>query len=167
MASVNRAILIGNLGKDPEVRYTPSGQPVCNFNIATSEKWTDKSSGQAQERTEWHRIVVWGKQAEPCGKYLQKGRSVYVEGRIQTREWTDKEGVKKYTTEINASTVEFLGGKDGGGPRASGNGAPRASGGEDFGAPPGDFDAGGGGNTAPLSGGGAPKGGADDEDIPF
>lgn len=111
MASLNKATIIGNLGKDPEVRFTPGGQAVANFTVATNEKWKDKGSGEAQERTEWHRIVVWGKQAESCGQYLKKGRSVYVEGRIQTREWTNKEGQKQYTTEINASQVLFLGGK--------------------------------------------------------
>ena len=107
-ASVNKVILIGNLGSDPEVRYTPSGQAVANFNIATNESWKGKD-GQDQERTEWHKIVVWGKLAEICGEYLGKGRTVYVEGRLQTREWADKEGHKRYTTEIVANTVQFLG----------------------------------------------------------
>jgi single-strand DNA-binding protein len=109
MAGVNKAILVGNLGRDPELRYTQGGQPVVNFPLATSENWTDKS-GERQERTEWHRIVVWGKVGENCAQYLSKGRTVYVEGRIQTREWEDKEGQKRYTTEINAQTVQFLGG---------------------------------------------------------
>ena len=104
MAGVNKAILVGNLGRDPELRHTPNGQAVVNFTLATSESWTDKS-GERQERTEWHRIVVWGRQAEMCNQYLSKGRTVYVEGRIQTREWEDKEGAKRYTTEINASSV--------------------------------------------------------------
>ncbi len=108
-ASINKAILIGNLGSDPEVRYTPSGAAVANFNVATNESWKDKS-GQDQARTEWHKVVVWGKLAEICGEYLAKGRTVYVEGRIQTREWNDKEGTKRYTTEIVANTVQFLGG---------------------------------------------------------
>lgn len=111
---VNKVILIGNLGADPEVRFTPGGQAVANFRIATNESWTDKS-GQKQERTEWHRIVVWGKLAELCGEYLKKGRQAYVEGRLQTREWTDKEGKKNYTTEVVANTVQFLGGGGGGG----------------------------------------------------
>lgn len=114
MASVNKVILIGNLGSNPEVRYTPSGQAVASFNIATNERWTDKS-GQAQEKTEWHKIVVWGKQAENCAEYLSKGRPVYIEGRLQTREWNDKEGQKRYTTEIVAQTVQFLGSTQGGG----------------------------------------------------
>lgn len=150
MASVNKAIIIGNLGKNPEVRFTQSGQPVCNFTVATNERWTDKG-GQTQERTEWHRIVVWGKQAEHCGQYLTKGRSVYVEGRIQTREWQDKDGKKNYTTEIVATNVTFLGGK--------GEGAGAGGGrGDDFGPPPPDFE------PAGHMGGG--RGGPDD-DIPF
>jgi single-strand DNA-binding protein len=107
---MNRALLIGRLGQDPEVRYTEGGKAVGNFTVATNERWTDKG-GQKQERVEWHRIVVWDKQAELCGEYLSKGRQVAVEGRIQTREWKDKEGVTKYTTEIVADRVEFLGGK--------------------------------------------------------
>lgn len=118
---INKVILIGNLGADPEVRFTQGGQAVANFRIATSESWTDKSSGQKQEKTEWHRIVVWGKLAELCGEYLKKGRQCYVEGRLQTREWTDKEGKKNYTTEVVANTVQFLGG-GGGGNRGGGDG---------------------------------------------
>ena len=109
MASVNKVILIGNLGSDPEVKYTPSGTAVANFNIATNESWTSKD-GKKEERTEWHKIVVWSKLAELCGEYLAKGRPVYVEGRLQTREWNDKEGNKRYTTEIVAQTIQFLGG---------------------------------------------------------
>lgn len=108
MASVNKVILVGNLGSDPEVRYLPSGQPVANFNIATTERWTGKD-GNPGEKTEWHRIVVFGKQAENCKEYLKKGRQVYVEGRLQTREWNDKEGNKRTTTEIVAQVVQFLG----------------------------------------------------------
>lgn len=108
MASINKVILIGNLGSDPEVRYLPSGQPVANFNIATTEKWMGKD-GNPGEKTEWHRIVVFGKQAENCKEYLKKGRQVYVEGRLQTREWQDKEGQKRKTTEIIAQTIQFLG----------------------------------------------------------
>lgn len=108
MGSVNKAILVGNLGSDPEGRFLPSGQPVANFNIATTEKWTGKD-GNPGEKTEWHRIVVFGKSAENCQKYLKKGRQVYIEGRIQTREWNDKEGHKRTTTEIIANQVTFLG----------------------------------------------------------
>lgn len=105
--SLNKAILIGRLGRDPEMRYTPSGQPVANFSIATDETYTGKD-GQKVEKTEWHRIVVWGKQAEFCGNYLSKGRLVYIEGKIETRKWTDKDGVEKYTTEIKADRVQGL-----------------------------------------------------------
>lgn len=114
MASVNKVILIGNLGSDPEVRFLPSGQSVGNFNIATTERWSGKD-GNPGERTEWHRIVVFGKQAENCKEYLKKGRQVYVEGRLQTREWEDKEGQKRKTTEIIANQVNFLGSGGGGG----------------------------------------------------
>ena len=111
---VNKVILVGNLGADPDMRYTPSGQGVCELRIATSESWNDKN-GQRQERTEWHRVVVWGKRAEVCSKYLSKGRQVYVEGRIQTRTYDDKDGNKRYTTEIKADRVTLLGGGGGGG----------------------------------------------------
>jgi single-strand DNA-binding protein len=107
-ASVNKVILIGNLGNDPELRYTPNGTAVANFNIATNESWNSKD-GKKEERTEWHKIVVWSKLAELCGEYLSKGRTVYVEGRLQTREWNDKEGAKRYTTEVVAQTIQFLG----------------------------------------------------------
>jgi single-strand DNA-binding protein len=113
--SVNKAILIGNLGKDPEVRFTPSGRAVARFSIATSEVWND-TNGNRQERTEWHNIVVWGKQAETCGQYLAKGRQVFVEGSIRNRSYDDKNGNKRYITEIVAQNVRFLGG--GGGTRA-------------------------------------------------
>ena len=107
MAGVNKVILIGNLGRDPELRYTQNGQPVANFTLATSESWTDRS-GEKKEQTEWNRVVAWGKLAELCSQYLAKGRSVYIEGRLQTREWEDKAGNKRSTTEINAQTVQFL-----------------------------------------------------------
>lgn len=106
--SVNKVILIGRLGSNPDVRYTPSGAAVANFNIATNEFWNDKN-GQKQERTEWHRIVVWGKQAQLCGEYLTKGRQIYIDGRLQTRQWQDKDGQNRYTTEVIANTVQFLG----------------------------------------------------------
>lgn len=112
---INKVILVGNLGRDPEVRYTPSGTAVANFTIATSERWKDKTTGEMQERTEWHRIVAWGRLGEICGEYLSKGRQVYIEGRIQTREWEDKEGIKRYTTEIVANEMKMLGSKDSGG----------------------------------------------------
>jgi single-strand DNA-binding protein len=111
MASVNKVILIGNLGRDPEVRFTQGGTPVANFTMATTERWNDPS-GEKKERTEWHRIVVWGKQAEVAAEYLKKGRSVYVEGSLQTREWTDRDGNKRYTTEVRAQRIQFLGRPD-------------------------------------------------------
>ncbi len=110
--SINKVMLIGRLGQDPELKYTPSGSAVCNFSLATSESWTDKS-GQKQEKTEWHRIVVWGKLAELCNQYLAKGRQAFIEGSLQTRQWEDKQGQKRYTTEINARNVQFLGGQAG------------------------------------------------------
>ena len=113
MASVNKVILIGNLGADPETRYLPSGDAVTNIRIATSEKWKDKS-GEQQEHTEWHRIAFFGKLAEIAGEYLKKGSPVYVEGRIRTRKWTDKEGQDKYSTEIVADRMQLLGSRSGG-----------------------------------------------------
>jgi single-strand DNA-binding protein len=112
MASLNKVMIIGNLGADPEVRSTGSGQSVATLRVATTERWMDKS-GQKTERTEWHRVIVWGKQAELCKEYLSKGRPIYAEGRIQTREWTDKEGNKRYTTEIVAQRIQFLGSPSG------------------------------------------------------
>lgn len=112
MSGVNKVIIIGRLGADPELKTVTGGQSVCRLSIATSENWTDKE-GQKQERTEWHRVVVWGKLAELCGKYLTKGRQAYVEGRLQTRSWEDQQGQKKYTTEIVANTVQFLSGAQG------------------------------------------------------
>jgi single-strand DNA-binding protein len=121
MGSVNKVILVGNLGADPELKYTPSNRPVCNLSVATNEVWKDKA-GQKQERVEWHRVNVWGDQAEHCSKYLAKGRMVYVEGRIQTRSWDDKEGKKRYTTEVVADRVVFLGGQGPGAEGAGGGG---------------------------------------------
>jgi len=108
MAGVNKVILVGRLGADPEVKTVSGGSTVARLSLATSENWTDKE-GQKQERTEWHRVVVWGKLAELCGRYLNKGRQVYIEGRLQTRSWEDQQGQKRYTTEIVANTVQFLG----------------------------------------------------------
>ena len=115
MASVNKVILVGNLGRDPEVRYAPSGAAICNVTIATSRQWKDKTSGDRQEETEWHRVVFYDRLAEIAGEYLKKGRPVYVEGRLKTRKWTDKDGVEKYTTEIVAQEMQLLGGREGGG----------------------------------------------------
>lgn len=114
MASVNKAIILGNLGRDPELRHTPAGKAVATLRIATNEVWTDQS-GERQERTEWHTVVVWGRQAENCNQYLKKGRSVYIEGRLTTRKWQDKEGKDRYSTEIVADRVQFIGGGTGAG----------------------------------------------------
>jgi single-strand DNA-binding protein len=165
MASINKVILIGNLGRDPELRYTQGGSAVTNFTLATNEKWKDKD-GNNQERTEWHRIVVWGRSAENCAQYLQKGSSVFIEGRLQTREWEDKEGNKRQTTEINAASVQFLSGRgNGGGAGGPGGGGPSGGdpgGGGSGGGGPSGGDPGGGG-----SGGGNPGPGPAGDDIPF
>ena len=110
--SLNKIMLLGRLGKDPELKYTPSGAAVCTFSVATSETWMDKS-GQKQEKTEWHRVVVWGKRAETCNQYLAKGRQVFIEGKLQTRSWDGTDGQKKFMTEINALSVQFIGGAAG------------------------------------------------------
>lgn len=140
MASVNKVILIGNLGRDPEVRYTPEGSSITNITIATTDSWKDKNSGEKQERTEWHRVVFFGKLAEIAGQYLKKGRPVYVEGRLQTRKWQDKEtGQDRYATEIVAESMQMLGSRQGGdeggapapsAPQASSGKAPAAGGGK-------------------------------------
>jgi single-strand DNA-binding protein len=148
MASVNKVILVGNVGRDPELRYTQSGQPVASFSVATNERFKDRD-GNWKDRTEWHRIVAWARLAEICGEYLRKGSQVYIEGRIQTRDWEDKEGNKRQTTEIVALSMQMLGRRgEGGGP----------IGGTD------DSQAPGGGDPLSQAGGGG--GGADDE-IPF
>ena len=159
MASVNKVILIGNLGRDPETRYTTGGDAVTNLNIATSEQWKDKS-GEKQERTEWHRVVLFGRQAEIAGEYLKKGRSVYIEGRLQTRKYTDKDGVEKYSTEIVADRMQLLGSREGGG---------GASGDVEFSGGGGSASRGSGGGGGKPAGGGAKKTNADDldDDIPF
>jgi single-strand DNA-binding protein len=162
MASVNKVIILGNLGRDPETRYTTGGEAVTNLRIATSEQWKDKN-GEKQEKTEWHQVVLFGRQAEIAGEYLKKGRSVYIEGRLQTRKYTDKEGVEKYSTEVVGDRMQLLGGREAGG-----------SGDAEFGSAPS-----GGGSAAdaprrPASNGGAkpssaPKKNTEDfdDDIPF
>jgi len=132
MASVNKVILIGNLGRDPETRYMPEGGAITNISIATTEKWKDKT-GEMQEKTEWHRVAFFGKLAEIAGEYLKKGSQVYVEGRLQTRKWQDKDGADKYTTEIVANVMQMLGSRQGmgGGDREAGGGGgerPQGSG---------------------------------------
>lgn len=129
---VNKVILIGNLGKDPEVRYTQGGQAVCAMRIATSRSWTDKQSGTRKEETEWHDVEVWGKQAEACGEYLTKGRPVFVEGRLKTDKWQDKEsGQDRYRIKIVAENVRFLGGGKGGGEQRSDAGEQPSGGADD------------------------------------
>ena len=113
--SLNKVMLIGHVGKDPEIRYTGAGKPIASFSLATNESWKDKTSGQLQERTEWHNIVAWDRLAEICGQYVKKGKKIYVEGRIQTDSYDDKDGVKKYFTKINANDVMFLDSAPGGG----------------------------------------------------
>jgi single-strand DNA-binding protein len=129
MASINKVIVIGNLGRDPEVRYTPSGAAVCNVSVATTRNWKDKTSGDKVEETEWHRVVFYDRLAEIAGEYLKKGRSVYVEGRLKTRKWQDKDGKDNYTTEIVAEQMQLLGGREGGG--GGGYGGGQAQGGDD------------------------------------
>ena len=153
MGSVNKVILVGNLGRDAELRYTPGGAAVATLNMATTEVWTDKG-GQRQEKTEWHRVVFWGKVAESLTEYLTKGKQIYVEGRLQTRQWDDKDGNKRYTTEIRGDRVVLLGGGSGG--RGAGGGgygaqSPRGGGQEDM------------GGHAPE----APSEPLTDDDIPF
>lgn len=178
--SVNKVIVLGNLGANPELKYLPSGQAVCEMRIATTETYRDRNE-QPQERTEWHRVVVWGKTAENCAKFLQKGRQVYVEGRLQTRSWDDKEGKKQYMTETVANHVVFLGGGGRGGedaPRAaqSGGYGGEGGGGGGYGGGGGGYGGGGGGGgssrsynrnaePAPLPPEGSEFGGEDD--IPF
>ena len=160
MASVNKVILLGNLGRDPETRYTTGGDAVTNLNIATSEQWKDKS-GEKQERTEWHRVVLFGRQAEIAGEYLKKGRSVYIEGRLQTRKYTDKDGVEKYSTEIVGDRMQLIGGA-----RDSGSGGDAEFGSSGGGAPARR-------ETASATAGGGGKAGGKknvddfDDDIPF
>ena len=159
---INKVILIGNLGADPELRYTPNGQAVCDVRLATNESWTDKS-GQKQERTEWHRVVFWGKPAEIVKQYMGKGQRMYIEGRLQTRSWDDKEGNKRYSTEIVANDFMFLSSREGAGAARDGGG--------------GGYE--GRGNAGGRNGGGGfrppndsppddfAQGGPSDDDIPF
>jgi single-strand DNA-binding protein len=150
MGSVNKVILVGNLGRDAELRYTPGGAAVATLNLATTEVWNDKE-GQRQEKTEWHRVILWGKQAETLNQYLQKGKQIYVEGRLQTRQWDDKDGNKRYTTEIRGDRVVLLGGGGGG---AGGGGRQMARAGAGAGA----------GMDDPM---GEPVSELTDDDIPF
>jgi single-strand DNA-binding protein len=153
MASVNKVILVGNLGAEPETRYAPSGDAICNIRLATTDSWKDKSTGEKREATEWHRVVLYRKLGEVAGQYLRKGSQVYIEGRIKTRKWQDKDGQDRYTTEIEADTMQMLGGRGQGGDSA-GAPAPRQQG-----------NGGGGPSRRPAPSGG----GMDDfeDDIPF
>jgi single-strand DNA-binding protein len=158
---LNKVLLIGNLGKDPEMRSLPSGQPVASFTLATSRRWRDKN-GQKQEQTEWHQIVIFGKQAEIAGQYLTKGKQIYVEGRIQTRSWDDRQtGEKKYRTEIVCDNFQMLGQRGGGGGDFEGAGPSAGAGGSSYGGGPSYDDQGSGG------GGGGFGGEPDEDDIPF
>jgi single-strand DNA-binding protein len=156
---VNKVILVGNLGKDPETRYMPSGSAVTNLTLATSESWKDKQSGDQQERTEWHKIAMFGRLAEIAAEYLRKGSQVYIEGKLRTRKWQDKEGKDRYTTEIVADEMQMLGGKGGGGGASAGAGAMAGGG-------AGAAAGGGGGGRAAVNDSGGPPGDFDD-DIPF
>ena len=129
MGSVNKVILVGNLGRDSELRYTPGGAAVATLNLATTETWNDKE-GQRQEKTEWHRVVLWGKQAETLNQYLQRGKQIHIEGRLQTRQWDDKDGNKRYTTEIRGDRVVLLSGGGGGGQRGGGGSGGRMDAGQ-------------------------------------
>lgn len=153
--SVNKVILVGRLGRDPELKYTASGTPFCRFSIATDDVWNDKASGERQERTEWHSIVAWDRLAEICNQYLTKGRLVYIEGALQTREWDDQEGNKRKTTEIRARDMVLLGGGAGASGEGGGSGQRRAASAESPAAPA--AGGGGGGNASTIT----------DDDIPF
>jgi single-strand DNA-binding protein len=164
MASVNKVIIVGNLGRDPETRYATSGAAICNVTIATSRQWKDKTSGEKREETEWHRVVFYDRLAEIAGEYLKKGRPVYVEGRLKTRKWTDKEGQDRYTTEIIAEEMQLLGSREGGGGGGGGGDVEFAGGGERR-----ERSSGGGEGGGAKSGGGARTSTPNDfdDDIPF
>lgn len=144
MASVNKVIILGNLGRDPETRYTPNGDAICNITVATTDNWKDKQTGEKKELTEWHRVSFYGRLAEIAGQYLKKGSPVYVEGSLRTRKWQDKEGIDRYTTEIRAEQMQMLGSRPAGGDTAPARQAPAA-----------------------RPGSGASAGGNPDDDIPF
>ena len=168
MASVNKVIIVGNLGRDPETRYATSGSAICNITVATSRQWKDKTSGEKKEETEWHRVVFYDRLAEIAGEYLKKGRPVYVEGRLKTRKWQDKEGVDRYTTEIVAEEMQLLGSREGGG--GGGGGAGDVEFGSAGGGGGARSGGAGAGAAAKSSGGGTaakPKTDDFDDDIPF
>jgi len=161
MASVNKVILVGNLGADPESRYMPNGDAVCNVRLATTESWKDKSSGEKKEITEWHRVVFYRRLAEIAGQYLKKGTPVYIEGRIRTRKWQDKDGQDRYTTEIEANEMQMLGRREGMGE------APREGGGYGAGSGGGSSYGSSGGGSAPRKPAGNSNPGDFEDDIPF
>jgi single-strand DNA-binding protein len=176
MASVNKVIVVGNLGKDPETRYSPNGGAICNVRVATTRNWKDKATGEKKEETEWHSVVFYDRLAEIAGEYLKKGRSVYVEGRLKTRKWQDKEGQERYTTEIIATEMQLLGSREGMGGGGGGQGADDGGGAsysrESYGS--GGGQGSGGGSARSSSGGGAARKpsapanlGDMDDDIPF
>lgn len=192
--SVNKVILIGNLGRDPELRYTQGGQAMTNLSVATTRKWRNKQTNEMVEETEWHRVAVFGQQAEHCNNYLSKGRMVYVEGRLRTRSYDDKDGIKRYSTEVIADTVQFLGGRgEGGGGRGGGGGGGgfddegggggyggggrggrggggggrSGGGGGGYGGGGGGYGGGGGGGPEPYDPGDYSPTGPEDDDIPF
>jgi single-strand DNA-binding protein len=169
MASVNKVIIVGNLGRDPETRYMPNGDAVTNVAVATTESWKDKNSGEKKELTEWHRITFYRKLAEIAGQYLKKGSQVYVEGRLQTRKWTDKDGIEKYTTEIIADTMQMLGSRQGMGGGASGGPDDGYSSAPPSRPNPGNASASGGGGAArpQAQSRPAPNFSDMDDDIPF
>jgi single-strand DNA-binding protein len=173
MASVNKVIIVGNLGKDPETRYAPSGDAITNITVATSDTWKDKATGEKKEATEWHRVVFFGRLAEIAGEYLKKGRSVYVEGRLRTRKWQDKDGQDRYTTEVVADQMQMLGSREGMGgggmDEGGGGGGGMRSGGGERNSGGGERSGGGGGGNAARAPAKKPAGGFDDmdDDIPF
>ncbi len=166
MASVNKVILVGNLGRDPETRYSPNGGAICNVSIATTRNWKDKASGERKEETEWHRVVFYDRLAEIAGEYLKKGRPVYVEGRLKTRKWTDKEGQEKYTTEIIAEEMQLLGSREGGGGGGGGGDYEGSGSGSGYSREPAGGGGGGGGGR-PAARKPAPNFDNMDDDIPF
>ena len=165
---VNKVILIGNLGSDPEVRYTPDGVPVANFNLATSESWNDRNTGERQERTEWHRLVLWRKLAEIASQYLKKGSKIYVEGKLQTRSWDDQSGQKRYTTEVVVFDMQMLDSRgEGGGSGYGDESGSRAGGGSDLGGGRAGGGSSYGGDRAGTQPDAPPPAGGDDDDLPF
>jgi single-strand DNA-binding protein len=169
MASVNKVIIVGNLGRDPETRYATSGSAICNITVATSRQWKDKTSGEKKEETEWHRVVFYDRLAEIAGEYLKKGRPVYVEGRLKTRKWQDKEGVDRYTTEIVAEEMQLLGSREGSGGGGGGGGDVEfgSAGGGGGARSGGGAGAGAGAKSSGGGGGAKPKTDDFDDDIPF